>query len=258
MNFGTTNDYISALLIGLTYGNLWVCALLVFSLQTTKRSTSIGFLIGRTAAILALSVVVTLIGRVINIPFWLLHLISGTVVIGYAVYTIVRFVIMRKKNENNHPHTACVDDYSHSDCQNCPIHQNIEYHKYCDSCGDETCLYETSEFRSVGRRSSAAAKSGFFFGVTVGALRGGVLCSKLLILAPILTRSSLLKSMIISIIFILSSSIYPILGLFVGKAALRFVKFKKALIIGGAAALILVGGLYIWQGIAIIVSNLPQ
>ena len=256
MNFGTTNDYISALLIGLTYGNLWVCALLVFSLQTTKKLISIGFLIGRTAAILALSVVVTLIGRVINIPFWLLHLISGTVVIGYAVYTIVRFVILRKK-ENHSPHCLQADSAAEHNCSTCPISANSEYHKYCDSCGDETCLYETSEFRSVGRRShSAAAKSGFLFGVTVGALRGGVLCSKLLILAPILTRSSLLKSMIISIIFILSSSIYPILGLFVGKAALRFVKFKKALIIGGAAALILVGGLYIWQGIAIIMSNL--
>jgi hypothetical protein len=62
--------------------------------------------------------------------------------------------------------------------------------------------------------------------------------------------------MTISLLFILSSSIYPILGLFLGKAALRFVKFKKALIIGGAAALLLVGGLYIWQGIAIIMSNL--
>ncbi|MBP5449628.1 MAG: hypothetical protein J6Y01_05865, partial [Spirochaetales bacterium] len=242
-----------------TYGNLWVCALLVFSLQTTKQSTSIGLLIGRTAAILALSVVVTLIGRVINIPFWLLHLISGTVVIGYAVYTIVRFVIMRRKNENHSSHCLQADSAAGHNCSTCPISTNSEYHKYCDSCGDETCLYETSEFRSVGRRShSTAAKSGFFFGVTVGALRGGVLCSKLLILAPILTRSTLLKSMIISIIFILSSSIYPILGLFVGKAALRFVKFKKALIIGGAAALLLVGGLYIWQGIAIIVSNLPK
>ncbi len=124
MNFGTTNDYISALLIGLTYGNLWVCALLVFSLQTTKRSTSIGFLIGRTAAILALSVVVTLIGRVINIPFWHLHLISVTVEIGYAVYKNVRFVIMRRKNENNHPHIAFVHYDSHSDIQNCPIHDN--------------------------------------------------------------------------------------------------------------------------------------
>ncbi|MBR6060446.1 MAG: hypothetical protein IKP67_00100 [Spirochaetales bacterium] len=255
MNFGTTNDYLSAILIGLTYGNLWVCALLVFSLQTTKKLTSVGFLLGRSIAILALALVITFIGRMVNIPFWLLQILSGLVVVGYAVYTIVRFVILRRKNENNHPHTACADDYSHSDCQNCPIHQNNEYRKYCDSCGDEACLYETSEFRSVGRRS-AAAKSGFVFGLTVGALRGGVLCSKLLILAPILTRSSLLKSMIISIIFILSSSIYPILGLFVGKAALRFVKFKKALIISGAAALLLVGGLYIWQGIAIIMSNL--
>ncbi len=248
------NDYLSASLIGLTYGNLWVCALLVFSLQTTKKLISIGFLIGRTAAILALSVVVTLIGRVINIPFWLLHLISGTVVIGYAVYTIVRFVILRRK-ENHSLHCLQADSAAEHNCSACPISANSEYHKYCDSCSDETCLYETSEFRSVGRRSSAAVKSGFFFGVTVGALRGGVLCSKLLILAPILTRSSLCKSMIISIIFILSSSIYPILGLFVGKAALKFVKFKKALIIGGAAALLLVGGLYIRQGIAIIASN---
>lgn len=255
MNFGTTNDYISALLIGLTYGNLWVCALLVFSLQTTKRSTSIGFLIGRTAAILALSVVVTLIGRVINIPFWLLHLISGTVVIGYAVYTIVRFVILRRRKENHSPHCLQADSAAEHNCSTCPISANAEYHKYCDSCGDEACLYETSEFRSVGRRS-AAAKSGFVFGLTVGALRGGVLCSKLLILAPILTRSSFGKSMTISLLFILSSSIYPILGIFLGKAALRFVKFKKALIIGGAGALLLVGGLYIWQGIAIIMSNL--
>ncbi|MBR3732730.1 MAG: hypothetical protein IKN25_08775, partial [Spirochaetales bacterium] len=201
-----------------------------------------------------LSVAVTFIGRVINIPFWLLHLMSGAAVIGYAVYTIVRFVILRRK-ENHAPHCLQADSAAEHNCSACPISANSEYRKYCDSCGDESCLYETSEFRSVGRRS-AAAKSGFVFGLTVGALRGGVLCSKLLILAPILTRSSLLKSMIISIIFILSSSIYPILGLFVGKAALRFVKFKKALIISGAAALLLVGAIYTWQGIAIIMSNL--
>ncbi|MBR6201121.1 MAG: hypothetical protein IKQ61_12760 [Spirochaetales bacterium] len=255
MNFGTTNDYLSAILIGLTYGNLWVCALLVFSLQTTKKLTSAGFLLGRSIAILTLSVAVTFIGRVINIPFWLLHLMSGAAVIGYAVYTIVRFVILRRK-ENHAPHCLQADSAAEHNCSACPISANSEYRKYCDSCGDESCLYETSEFRSVGRRSSAAVKSGFLFGVTVGALRGGVLCSKLLILAPILTRSLLPKSLTITLLFILSSSIYPILGLFVGKAALRFVKFKKALIISGAAALLLVGAIYTWQGIAIIMSNL--
>ena len=258
MNIGTTNDYLSALLIGLTYGNLWVCALLVFSLQTTKRSTSIGFLIGRSIAILALAVAVTLIGRIINIPYWLLHIISGVVVIGYAVYTIVRFIILRRK-EDHSPHCLQADSEAEHNCSTCPISANSEYHKYCDSCGDETCLYETSEFRSVNRRSpNAAAKSGFFFGLTMGFLRGGVLCSKLLILAPIITRSSFGKSMIISIIFILSSSLYPILGLFVGKLALRFVKFKKILIIVGTAALLLIGSLYIYQGVQIIISNLPK
>ena len=115
MNIGTTNDYLSALLIGLTYGNLWVCALLVFSLQTTKRSTSIGFLIGRSIAILALAVAVTLIGRIINIPYWLLQIISGVVVIGYAVYTIVRFVILRDNHSSETLNQVQSDKICHAE-----------------------------------------------------------------------------------------------------------------------------------------------
>ncbi|MBP5705692.1 MAG: hypothetical protein J6W76_00285, partial [Spirochaetales bacterium] len=188
--------------------------------------------------------------------YWLLQIISGVVVIGYAGYTLIRSIVLRKENGNHHQHTMCVDDnsHSHSNCAACPIHLNNEYHQYCDSCGDETCLYETNEFKNVKGKQ----KSGFIFGMTVGALRGGVLCSKLLILAPILTGSSFGKSMLISLLFILASSIYPILGLFVGKLALKFVKFKKVLIIAGTAALLLIGGLYIYQGIAIIISNLPE
>ena len=39
------SDYWVAVLLGFSFGNLWVCALLVFSLQTTNRSTCAGYLI---------------------------------------------------------------------------------------------------------------------------------------------------------------------------------------------------------------------
>ena len=56
------NDYVVATLVGFSFGNLWLCALLVFSLQTTNRSTCAGYLVGRILAIIALSVVIAEVG----------------------------------------------------------------------------------------------------------------------------------------------------------------------------------------------------
>ena len=50
------DELVSAGVVGLSFGNLWICTLLVFSLRAGGRSLAAGYLLGRAAAIVALSV----------------------------------------------------------------------------------------------------------------------------------------------------------------------------------------------------------
>ena len=210
------NDYLVALLLGFSFGNLWLCAILVFSLQTTNRSTCCGYLLGRFIAISVLSVAVAAVGRFVSLDRNLLNVLSGLLLLAFSLYlTATR--ILNWKLPWSKPH----------------VHQGERPEQCSGICN--ICVSEEPEFEPLTRQARAEMKrsvnkesvAGFSVGMSIGAMRGASMCGKLAILVPILLSAPVFKALVIGVIFSLSSSIYPLLGFILGAFAVKLLSFKK-------------------------------
>jgi len=252
------SDYWVAVLLGFSFGNLWICALLVFSLQTTNRSTCAGYLIGRILAIIALSVVIAAVGKMVFVPQGVLNIISGLLLIGFSTYLaatrLFKWVPPWKKAQPSLANGENCD----KECNTCPAHGHVEYMRACADCNtSKICEAEEPEVEPLTRQArvkwsrkvSEDKISGFALGASIGALRGATMCHKLVVLVPILLTASMFKAFGLGLSFSLSSTIYPLLGFAFGAFALKLIKYKKWLFAVSCVLLILAGARYLVKGI---------
>ncbi len=242
------NLYLTAAGLGLSFGNLWVCVLLVFSLQTTNRHTAAGYLAGRALALILLCVAAALLGRQVPISHAILHLTAGLFLVGFSFWLLAVHVFSWIP-----PWKARTRDKTDCDhqCDSCLIRHEPEAHDACSDCHDHgICSAEEPEVRELtlaARRThgkpveEGESVSGFFPGVLLGALRGAAMCSKLLVLLPLLLSATWTEALGVGIIFSLSSSLYPLLGFVFGRFALRLVSWKKPLFWFTSAFLLAMG-----------------
>ena len=253
--------YLVSLFLGFSFGNLWICALLVFSLQTTNRLTCGGYLAGRTLAIVILSVMAALIGRVVRIDHTILNIISGLFLLGFSVYLAVTHILgwipPWKKNRIHAGAEYHSDCMGH--CSSCPTHDQPEYSNACSTCGEDPrlCAAEEPELEPLtraarqqrGRLVTEKQLGGFITGIALGSIRGAALCSKLTILLPVLMGASIARAVGMGLTFSLSSSIYPLLGFFLGSFALKLVKYKHLLFGVSCLLLFVFSIVYIGRGL---------
>ena len=255
------SDYWVAVLLGFSFGNLWVCALLVFSLQTTNRSTCAGYLIGRILAIIALSLVIAAVGKMVFVPQGVLNIISGLLLIGFSTYLattrLFGWVPPWKKPS---PGSGNEEENCEHNCNTCPAHEHVEYVQACSACDTKKiCEAEEPEVEPLTRQArvkwnrdvSEEKISGFTLGASIGAIRGASMCHKLVVLVPILLTASMFKAFGLGLSFSLSSTIYPLLGFVFGAFALKLVKYKKWLFAVSCVLLILAGARYLVKGIMV-------
>lgn len=235
------HDLLVALLLGFSFGNLWLCAILVFSLQTTNRFTCLGYLVGRAATIVLLALFLSLVGSMVSINRAWLNFISAFLLIGFSIILAATQLWgwvppWRRKTSS---HTLDVNGCD-GHCDSCPTKGHHEYAQACADCHDHgVCAAEEPEVealtldarRTWGKTDQNGQKSGFVLGATLGALRGAAMCSKLVVLAPLILQSSPLRSLALGSLFALSSSLYPLLGFLLGKFALRLIAYKRHLFI---------------------------
>jgi hypothetical protein len=254
------SDYLAAIVLGFSFGNLWVCALLVFSLQTTNRASCAGYLVGRIIAIILLSVAVALIGRMVFVPRTVLELLSGIFLISFGFYLaatrLLKWAPPWKKP--SHKHLASSGECEH-DCHSCPTAGHHEYQDACSDCAkDKICEAEEPEVLPLTREARVAWRrnveesnnmSGFSVGMVIGALRGTTMCHKLVVLIPILLSATMIKALGLGLAFGLSSTIYPLIGFAFGAFALKLVRYKKQLFTVSCVLLVANGLYYIVRGL---------
>ena len=259
------SDYLVPLLLGFSFGNLWICALLVFSLQTTNRSTCGGYLVGRALTIVVLSVLVSVLGRVVDVSPNVLGLVSGIFLLVFASYLAATHIFewvppWKKKRAKVGPDDHACD----GNCKSCPTHEQPEFATACSSCGDDPrlCAAEEPELEALtrdarkrrGRNVGSKSAGGFVAGMALGTLRGAALCSKLAVLVPVLLGAPVVRAVGMGLTFAVASSIYPLLGFAMGAFALKLVAYKRWLFGASCVMLALFGINYIvraalgWHG----------
>lgn len=239
------NDLITAALVGLSFGNLWLCVLLTYTLQTTNRNVCIGFLAGRLIAVFTLAIAVSLLGKLLPIPLALLQIISGSILFLYSIYIFVRYLLIKGKKEAFHHTSSC----SH-DCNSCTKSQTEDI---CEACHNEggDCLAQPDKVNQLTLMAKQNKKgiSAFLFGMQLGIFRGSVLCGKLMLLLPLLIHATTFHAIVIAMIFTVTSSIYPIAGFLLGKLAMKLIRFKRPALFISSVLLCLISCKYIIDGI---------
>lgn len=232
------NEYLTALLLGFSFGNLWLCVILVFSLQATNRSTCAGYLLGRFIALISLSVVIAALGKYISLDKDILNLLSGSLLIAFSLYLTATRIF-----NWGLPWTKP------------QVHDGERPEQCSGIC--KICVSVEPEFEPLTRQTRIEMKkkvnkevvAGFAVGMSLGTVRGATMCSKLAILVPILLSVPITKALGIGVIFSLSSSIYPLLGFFLGAFALKLLSYKKWLFGISCVFLTLFGVRYIVKGL---------
>jgi len=253
--------YLTAAGLGLSFGNLWICVLLVFSLQTANRNTAAGYLAGRAAALVALCLLVALLGRAVHIPHGVLHGTAGVFLLGFSAYLLAMHVFAwvppwkRPTRQEEHASSSC--DHH---CDSCAMRNDPIAHAACGDCGDHgVCSAEEPEVRDLtvaARRSHGKdvamdpGVDGFWPGFVLGALRGAAMCSKLVVLLPLLLTARWHEALGVGAVFSVTSSIYPLLGFVFGRFALKLVSLKKPIFWLSSAFLIGLGVRMLWVAFA--------
>ncbi len=234
-------DLLTSTLVGLSFGNLWLCVLLTYTLQTTSKKCSLGFIIGRILSTELLSLTISLFGNLFDLPLGVLQLLSGVAILSYALY------LMAKNRKSKKAEELEKDNHCNGECSNCPANHN----SLCDSCHEDetTCLADESKVSLLEKMS---VHNSIFYGLQLGVARGVLICGKMMLLLPILLESSPTKAITVSLVFAITSSIYPILGMLLGSCALRIVKQKRLLMSISTILLLAIGVKYLFTGISIL------
>ncbi len=250
-------DYTTALLLGFSFGNLWICTLLVFSFEIGSKALSLGYLLGRALAIVALSVAVSIIGSHVFVPKPVMNIASGVFLLSFASYLAATRIFSwippwKKGGEGGLTSHNCAE------CNACSHGSDPKFRSSCSDCRPSgLCEAEEPEVELLtrtsrklkGKKSGPAAKGGFLAGLSLGAMRGAVLCGKLLVLLPVLMKSPWNKAVGLGVVFSLSSSVYPLMGFALGSVALSLVKYKRSLFVVSVVFMLALGVRYTWHGI---------
>ena len=106
--------------------------------------------------------------------------------------------------------------------------------------GDGTGCAGAEAAREEGalEKKSGLKPTGAFL---LGVLRGAKPCVKLMVLAPLLIAVGPLYAVVLSLVYALASSAYPVIGFLIASSVSYIPKYERAARVAGAAAMICIG-----------------
>ena len=186
----------AAAMIGVSFWNSWVCLLLSFGNRTHSKRMASSFILGRFTGIMVLGTIISLFGFFIDIPTDIYALVFGIITVVFAVFIFKRHILpgLRKTKVRPGEKDGCTD------CVSCAAGCGTGKYSGCGGC---------SMHGSYGKISG---KMGFLYGM----LRGATPCLKMLILAPLLIATGFPLAILLTAVFAVSSSAYPVIGFLIG------------------------------------------
>ncbi|MGB9599067.1 MAG: hypothetical protein ACP5QK_01145 [Myxococcota bacterium] len=247
-------DIYTSILLGLSFSNIWICALVIFSLQTSDRLTGIAYIIGRFLGIVTFVAIFHIIGDTFRPSHITLDIISGISVLLFGGYFIYKYSTLSRAEVSHHKSHIEFKNSCEHNCDNCIISKKPEIYKYCESCTDDkkSCSSEdvqieplTREARRLwGKDSKGLQRTGLFFGLFLGVVRGSAMCGRLVVLLPLAIKGTLFSAMLIGSVFAISSTIYPLMAMLLGEYMLKVVRYRKVVIITNSILLLIISGYY--------------
>jgi len=195
----------AAAMVGVSFGNSWVCFLISLGTRTHSRKMAASFILGRFLGIMVLGSLMALFGLFLDIPAKLYTLIFGIITVLFAGYIFIQHILPNTRMSKHLPWLG-------SGCSGCKGSScGTECSSGCGGCPS----------RNKGRLT---ARSGFFY----GAFRGATPCLKMMILAPLLITTGMPNALILTAVFAAASTLYPIIGFLAGGLITEFATFRDS------------------------------
>ena len=235
----------AAAMVGVSFGNSWVCFLISLGTRTHSRKMAASFILGRFLGIMVLGSLMALFGLFLDIPAKLYTLIFGIITLLFAAYIFVQHIIPRTWISRHVPwmgsgcsgcessgcgtdrSSGCGTDHS-SECNT--DHSSVRGTDHSSGCStDRSSGCNTDHSSGCGGCSSRSrgrltAKSGFLY----GAFRGATPCLKMMILAPLLITTGMPNALLLTAVFATASTLYPIIGFLAGGLITEFATFRDS------------------------------
>lgn len=238
---------IAAVLIGFGFGNIFLCMFVAMS-ASVGRGWKVGaaFIFGRFAGVLTLGIFIALFG-------WYIDFSSSSMILIFAIMSILfgalvllwpsglaRLRLLRHCEVGGRE--SCDDKSQESsvhDCSTCSSSKN------CSANSEHDPLFEIDDKNKKHGRFKNQLGLSMTSIAAFGFVRGATPCLKILLLVPLILTLPLLESVVICGLFALSSSIYSIIGIFMGSLLGIAATEKRIPQLRRAGAVMLIGiGIY--------------
>ena len=213
-------EVLAAAMVGVSFSNSWVCLLLSLGTRTHSKRLAGAFIVGRFVGIMALGTLVALFGFFVDIPTRYYTLVFGVITILFALYIFARHILPKTGLVRRFPllmklrFLGCSDCHDSEQAQGDPG-QGCEAPSTCSEGCNNCSPHKEADVTGTG-------------GLLYGLFRGATPCLKMLILAPLLITVSFPMAILLTAVFAVASSIYPVIGFLVGGLITQFATISRS------------------------------
>jgi len=225
-------ELLAAASVGLSFSNAWLCMGLSFGCRGESKKVGTRFIFGRFIGLCILGVAISLVGAILDIPPLLFVAIFGVASVLFGLLLLVGLLGGPGPFKMRLRHALGINRGG-----DCTVGRLARGKGAGDGSGPADGKGTHEDAATGAKESGIRPNSAFLLGI----LRGATPCVKMMVLAPLLIAVGPLWAVVLSLVYALTSTAYPLIGFLAASAVSQLPRYERALRVVGAFVLILVG-----------------
>jgi hypothetical protein len=226
-------ELLAAAAVGISFSNAWMCIGLSFGTRGDGAAVGGRFIAGRILGLVLIGAAISAVGAIMEIPpiYFVAIFAAGSVLFGVLMLVGMYGGPGPVKRRIRHAlglqrGVGCADGPGPASSR--------------DDCSAPAGPASLQSLREEGgeRNKNGFKPAGAFL---LGVMRGATPCVKLMVLAPLLIAVGPLYAVLLSLVYALASSAYPVIGFLIASSVSYIPKYERAARVAGAAAMICIG-----------------
>jgi hypothetical protein len=232
-------ELIVAAVIGISFGNAWVCILMSLGTRSEEKSVGLWFILGRFLGLIILGSVISLLRFAAQDVIPLVLLVFGISTVMFGILILFRHYIEKRYSS------------AEKDLSNRFVFSLLSLFMVLP--GNQKCRGKTGrhkgrkECQQNPKRHRKHKDVSKKFGFSLGIIRGATPCAKVIVLIPLLVAFGFPQSLPLILVYAATSTVYPVIGYLSADVLSNFEVHRFKLRMLGAAILIIMGSYYIFK-----------
>lgn len=230
-----------AAVIGISFGNAWVCILMSFGTRSEEKSVGLWFIAGRFLGLIILGSIISLLRFAAQDVMPLVLLIFGISTVMFGILILVRHYI---ENRFSSPEKDLSNRFVFSLLS---LFMVLPGGQKCKGKSMKNEILKSCHNHPQGQRKrhKKHKNTSKRFGFSLGIIRGATPCAKVIVLIPLLVAFGFPQSLPLILVYAATSTVYPVIGYLSADVLSNFEAHRFKLKMLGAIILIVMGLYYI-------------